>query len=117
MTKAARPADHSIQTIKPYYDQTFSFPKFDITRTLKIFQIHGYYEELKIFQILAYQTLSVKHLKPRYNIFMPRRYFSTIPNQRRYHSPNNKPDHTLLYFISIGFGILLAIIGSLLYSL
>lgn len=63
LTKACRCAPEIFfQTIKPYYDQTFSFPKFDITKPLKFFQIHGHYEDLIIFQILAYQTLLVKPL-------------------------------------------------------
>jgi hypothetical protein len=42
LTKACRCAPEvPSKTIKPYYDMSKFFPFFDITRILKIFQIHG----------------------------------------------------------------------------
>jgi hypothetical protein len=70
LTKAAKPADGSLQTIKPYYDMSKFFPFFGITNDQKIFQIHGLLSNLifkknittaqNIFHIVAYQTLFVK---------------------------------------------------------
>ena len=112
MTKAPSGAPRDFyQTIKPYYDQTFSFPILDITKLQNIFQIHGYYDSCKIFQILAYQTFFVK---PCYNNLMGRNYFSKhggpyfkndgfSQHSHSHDDPHDiKPDHASI-FIAIGF--------------
>jgi hypothetical protein len=82
--------------------------------------------------ILADQTLFVKpyikpsnlYIKPCYNFYMTRNHFSKkngpyFTNDGLSHHSEQfiKPDKDLFYFVLVGFGILLAVIGIVLYSL
>jgi len=106
-------AESYSQTFKPYYDMSKFFPFSDITSIQNFFQI------------LAYQTILVK---PCYNCFMGRNYFSKhggpyfindgfSQHTHSHEDPHDiKPDRALLLSLLVAVPIVLITLYALVLS-